>query len=198
MMTAGGSRGGCLSGLALVVVLLAVAGLGVVYSGAYDVAATKPHSRAERWILRTLMERSVRAHADDVPGPPAPSDELLATGFHHYDEMCAVCHGAPGVERSEIGEGIEPEPPDLAETARDWTLEETFWITSHGIKLAGMPAFGPTHSEDEIWGIAMFVKRLPEVDTAEYARLRREAAEREAGETESGGAEPDAPHSHTH
>ena len=197
-MSDGGSRGGCLSGPALVVALLVAAGLGFVYSGVYDVAATRPHSRAERWLLRTLMERSVRARADEVAAPPAESDEILATGFHHYDEMCAVCHGAPGVERSEIGEGIEPEPPDLAEKAGDWTLPEIFWITSYGIKMAGMPAFGPTHSEDEIWGISMFTKRLPEIDAAEYARLRREAAEWEAAETEDGRPEPEPPHSHTH
>lgn len=192
-MNAGGSRGGCLSSLALVVILLAVATLGFVYSGVYNVAATQPHSRAERWLLRTLMERSIGGRVDDVPEPPAESEELLATGFHHYDEMCAVCHGAPGVERGEIGEGVEPEPPDLAEVAGDWSLPAIYWITSHGIKMAGMPAFGPTHSEEELWGISMFVKRLPEIDAAEYARLRSEAAE---GEGEVTGSEPT--HTHTH
>jgi mono/diheme cytochrome c family protein len=190
-MNAGGSRGGCLSSLVLVVVLLAAACLAFVYSGAYDVAATQPHSRAERWLLRTLMERSVRARLGDVPEPPDESDELLAVGFHHYDEMCVVCHGAPGVERSEIGEGIEPEPPDLAETAGEWTLPGIFLITSQGIKMAGMPAFGPTHSEEEIWGISMFVERLPEIDASEYARLRAEAQ----GESES---ESQPSPSHTH
>lgn len=190
-MRTGGSRGGCLSSLALALVLLAAAGLALVYSGLYDVAATQPHSRAARWVLGTLMERSVRSRADEVPEPPAESEELLVTGFHHYDEMCAVCHGAPGVERGEIGEGMEPEPPDLAEKAGEWTLPQIFWITAHGIKMAGMPAFGPTHSEEELWGISMFVKRLPEMDAAEYARLREEAR------GEGGDAESEAP-SHTH
>ena len=191
-MNSGGNHGGCLSSLVIVVVLLAAACLALVYSGIYDVAATQPHSRAERWLLRTLMERSVRARVDDVPEPPDESDELLAVGFHHYDEMCVVCHGAPGVERSEIGEGIEPEPPDLAETAGNWTLPAIFLITSQGIKMAGMPAFGPTHSEEEIWGISMFVERLPEMDASEYARLRAEAQ----GESESAESQPS--HSHTH
>lgn len=191
-MTRGGSRGGCLSSLALALVLLAVAGLGFVYSGVYDVAATQPHSRAGRWLLTTLMERSVQARVDDVPEPPAESEDLLATGFHHYEAMCVVCHGAPGVERAEIGQGIEPEPPDLAEKAGERTLPEIYWITSQGIKMAGMPAFGPTHSEEEIWGISMFVKRLQEMDAAEYARLRAES------HAESGSAESEPPHMHSH
>ena len=57
----------------------------------------------------------------------------------------------------------------------------------------GMPAFGPTHSEEELWGISMFVKRLPAMDGAEYARLRREAAE---GEGE--GSESQTTPTHTH
>jgi mono/diheme cytochrome c family protein len=193
-MKGGGTRAGCLSGPALVVALFVAACLGFVYSGVYDVAATQPHSRAERWLLSTLMERSVRARLDEVPEPPPESEELLATGFHHYEEMCVVCHGAPGVERGEIGEGIEPEPPDLAEEADEWSLPAIYWITSQGIKMAGMPAFGPTHSEDEIWGISMFVKRLPEIGAAEYSRLRREAAL----ETEGGPAESEPPQPHTH
>jgi hypothetical protein len=44
----------------------------------------------------------------------------------------------------------------------------------------------------------MFVKRLPEIDAADYARLRREAAAREAAETGTGASEPEPPHSHTH
>ncbi|HET9582377.1 MAG TPA: cytochrome c [Gemmatimonadota bacterium] len=189
-----GSRGGCLSSLSLALVLVAAGGLALVYSGVYDVAATQPHSRAARWVLGTLMERSVRSRAGDVPVPPAESEELLAMGFHHYDEMCAVCHGAPGVERGEIGEGMEPEPPALAEEAGEWTLPEIFWITSQGIKMAGMPAFRPTHSEEELWGISMFVKRLPEMDAAEYARLREEA--RGEGGGESSGSVPTPTHTH--
>jgi mono/diheme cytochrome c family protein len=131
------------------VVLVLVAGAALVFSGSYNVAATDPPSRAERWFLRTMMERSVRARVDDVPEPPEESDELLASGFHHYDEMCVVCHGGPGMEPGEIGEGIQPEPPDLSEDAGEWSLAEVFWITRNGIKLAGMPAFGPTHTEEE-------------------------------------------------
>lgn len=187
---AANSRGGCLSSLILAVVLLAAGGAALVFSGLYDVAATDPPSRAERWLLGTVMERSVRARADEVPQPPEETDQLLAAGFEHYDEMCVVCHGAPGVERGEIGKGIQPEPPELSEEAEEWTLREVFWITRNGIKLAGMPAFGPTHTDEEIWGISMFVRRLPAIDAAGYARLRREAR----AESPASGPSP----THTH
>jgi len=83
--------------------------------------------------------------------------------------MCAGCHGGPGVERGETGKGMTPTPPDLAEEAGEWSDAELYWITEHGIKLAGMPAFGPTHSDEEIAMIAAFVRLLPEMTAEEYA-----------------------------
>ena len=41
-------------------------------------------------------------------------EELVKTGFSHYDEMCAGCHGAPGADPAE---GFNPSPPDLSEDA---------------------------------------------------------------------------------
>lgn len=89
--------------------------------------------------------------------------------------MCAACHGAPGVERGALGKGMNPEPPDLAAEAAEWSDRELFWITKHGIKLAGMPAFGVTHSDEEVWGIVAFLRRLEHISPEEYRRMAAEA-----------------------
>ena len=41
--------------------------LAVVYTGAYNVAASDPHLDAARWTLDTTMQRSVSRRAGDVP-----------------------------------------------------------------------------------------------------------------------------------
>jgi hypothetical protein len=109
--------------------------------------------------------------------------------------MCATCHGAPGLERSEIGKGMNPRPPDLADVAAEWTDRELFWITSNGIKLAGMPGFGLTHSDGEIWGIVAFLRRLENMSAAEYRRLANEAGARGGirGPVHGHAAGPDRP-----
>lgn len=61
--------------------------------------------------------------------------------------MCAVCHGAPGEERGEVGKGMNPTLPRLERVADQWSDREIFWILKHGIRLAGMPAFGATRSD---------------------------------------------------
>jgi cytochrome c553 len=100
---------------------------------------------------------------------------MVRHGFEEFHEMCVVCHGAPGVERSALGEGINPKPPDLAKEAAEWSNRELFWITKHGIKLAGMPAFGVTHTDQDLWGIVAFLRRLQNMSPAEYHQLAMEA-----------------------
>ncbi|HZD51827.1 MAG TPA: cytochrome c [Woeseiaceae bacterium] len=175
-----------LIGALALLVLLAIIGLLLVWFGTYNVAATEPHSGFGRWVLNTTMVKSVRSRAaGEVGSPPAPTDAALEDGFHHFDDTCVQCHGAPGVDPAEWAEGLRPDPPDLAEEAEDWTEKEIFWIVKHGVRMTGMPAFGPTHSDEELWSMVRFVKTLPDMSAEEYRRLRAEA-----------GAEPHTHHHH--
>lgn len=153
---------------AAVLVLMGVAALILIYSGVYDIAASSPHLAPVRWALETTMERSVREHADAVAPGPAADSALVASGFRHFDAMCVTCHGAPGRERSEIGQGLLPEPPPLSEAVARWSDEELFWIAKHGIKMTGMPAFGTTHDDETLWSIVAFVRLLPEMSPSQY------------------------------
>ena len=158
--------------LVLVLVLSVLAGLWVLGTGAYDVAATEEHAPITRWMLNTLQHRSVAARAElpvAIPDDPAAIDH----GFEHFHAMCVECHGAPGYDRGEIGEGMNPTPPRLEEEAHEWTDAELFRITKHGIRLAGMPAFGPTHGDEEIAGIVAFIRVMESMTEEEYAEMVR-------------------------
>lgn len=174
-----------ISTLVVALVLFGVGAIAFIYSGLYNVAATDSHLGIVRWALNTTQTHSVSARADEVPPRAAMDQETLAHGFSHYNEMCVVCHGAPGVERGDFGKGMNPTPPNLARVAARWTPEELFWTTKHGIKMAGMPAFGPTHSDEEVWGIVAFLERLPKMTPAEYQQW----AQRYAAGSEGGGDE---------
>jgi mono/diheme cytochrome c family protein len=158
---------GAVSVIVLEVLALAV----IVYAGVYDVAATRPHSRMGAFLLRTVQARSVERRAAAVPAHAAPTDAVPPGGAIAYRDMCVSCHGAPGVARSEIGSGMTPRPPDLSQEVPRWSDRELFWIVKHGIRLAGMPAFGPTHPDGDLWDIVAFVRTLPTLNAREYARL---------------------------
>lgn len=148
-----------------------VAWLTVAYTGAYNVAATDTHADAVRWTLDTTMHRSVANRAGGVELPERFSEDLIAEGAGHYAESCAHCHGAPGQEPAEWSRGMRPEPPHLVEAATEWTPEEIHWIVENGIKMSGMPAFGPHHAAEEILAITAFVTQLPGLSPEDYAAL---------------------------
>lgn len=143
----------------------------VIYSGGYNVAATEPHYKSTLWVLSTAMDNSVRQHASGIAVSETFKSPDLPEGYEHYSEMCVICHGAPGVQRSEIGEGLYPRPPDLKEAIGDLMPSEVYWIVKNGIKMSGMPAFGPTHDENKLWNITAFVKRLPEMSAEQYSQM---------------------------
>jgi mono/diheme cytochrome c family protein len=153
-----------------------VGGLVVLYSGIYNVAADKPHTAVFQWAVGTLQKHSVSRRAPDRNAPPLNDANLIRHGFTLYQEQCVVCHGAPGVGREQVGWGINPSPPLLYVQSAQWTDAELFWIIEHGIKLAGMPAFGPTRGERDIWALVAFSRRLTDLSMEEY-RAMTDAAE---------------------
>ncbi|MDA2918095.1 cytochrome c [Desulfobacterota bacterium AH_259_B03_O07] len=163
-----------MKGIIVFIILVIVALLIFIYTGTYNVAATKPHTELTLWVLNTTREYSISSHAEGIKVPPLDEDSLIKTGFRHYKEMCVGCHGAPGVDPSEIGKGLNPEPPELSEEAEDMSPAELFWITKNGIKMTGMPAFGSTHSDEELWAIVAFLMTLPETSQEEYQEMVKE------------------------
>lgn len=190
------------TGRAVLITLAAtlLVGVGAVllfaWSGVYNIAATDPHAGPVAWLLHTTKERSIEVHADGVGDPPELTPEDMEHAWQHFGEMCAVCHGAPGEERGEIGKGLNPEPPLLEDVAAEFTSREIFWIVKHGIKLAGMPAFGPTHQDRDLWAMVRVVERLPETTAEEYRRLSGRAAADSAAA--SGEQDASATGGHTH
>jgi mono/diheme cytochrome c family protein len=121
------------------------------------------------------MEHSIVARAGAEDGPPPFTDEMIRDGFEHYDEMCTTCHGGPGIERSEIGKGLNPPAPSLSDAVKHWTPRQLFWIVKNGVKMTGMPSFGVTHNEDEVWSIVAFIEKLPEMSSEQYQQMKPQA-----------------------
>jgi mono/diheme cytochrome c family protein len=158
------------------IALLLLAASVFALAGGYNVAATDAHNAFTHWFLMTTTRRSVAIRAASVNAPAQFTSQQVADGFSEFDEMCVACHGAPGKERGEVGKGLNPRPPNLAKAAKEWTAAELFWIVKHGIKMTGMPAFGPTHSDERLWTVVAFLKELPQLSTEKYADMKRMSA----------------------
>ncbi len=155
----------------ILVLILLIAGLLVfIYSGTYNIAATEPHSLLVEWVFDAAKKYSIRKHSENIARPKLNDDTLVRSGFDHYEDMCVGCHGAPGIEPAQ---GFNPSPPKLAEQAEQLSSVELFWVTKNGIKWTGMPAFGPSHSDQEIWAIVAFLKQLPDLTPEDYKALKQ-------------------------
>lgn len=172
----------------LALLVLALLGGGVfLYSGLYDISADRPHTNLERAVLTFTKRRSISQRAAALEGALPEDPAALQRGLVLYRARCLVCHGAPGEARGAAGTGMNPNPPPLEIAAERWTAEEIFWITKHGIKLAGMPAFGLTEEDSDLWALTAFVVRMNTLSPAEYAELRAVA---EGGAPASAAAVP--------
>jgi mono/diheme cytochrome c family protein len=186
----------CIKVFLWLVVIAFISGVVVMFSGVINVAATNLHNPVTNFILSTTMDNSVRAHAKGITAPPLDDVRMVMEGFRHYREMCVDCHLAPGINPTEISEGLMPKPPKLQDEVEEWKPRELFWITRNGVKMTGMPAWGPTHSDAKIWAIVAFLEKLPHMTAEQYQEMDRTAGAGEGDEHQHAAA--GAAHDHDH
>jgi mono/diheme cytochrome c family protein len=170
--------------------LAAVAVATGLYAGWYDVSATDPHLAPTYRLLDGAMRRSVGARAARIATPPLDDDRLVARGLAHYRAHCVQCHGAPGVAPEPFALGMAPVPANLAYTGGAWRPAELYWVTRHGLKMTGMPAWQYRLSDDDIWAVVAFLRVLPRLSPPDYQALQAPAVGR-AEPDDAGGADPE-------
>jgi mono/diheme cytochrome c family protein len=172
-------------GIILGVLLMGVVAGFIAWSGSYNVAALNSPGRLETRVATYTLRRAIARRAPATANPfKKPED--VRDGLAHFKENCVDCHGAPGVEESEFGMGLNPPAPDLTLPAiQRMTDGELYWVIANGIRMTGMPAFSLTHKQDEIWKIVSFVRHMPEITKEEQQVLRAAREKEEAGHHEA-------------
>ncbi len=151
--------------------------LGVVLIGAYFLlqsglipanADAKP-GRLETWMAETSLDATLGREAPKEQNPVELNEQNLREGVRLYARNCAVCHGSAkgDASASPIAKGLYQKPPQLAsEGVEDDPEGDSFWRIKHGIRLTGMPSFGNTLSDREIWTLALFLKHMDKLPPA--------------------------------
>lgn len=83
----------------------------------------------------------------------------LENGAHLFRTHCAPCHGVMDAEKTPIAKGMYPSPPQLlhGKGVTDDPAGETYWKIANGIRLTGMPAYGHSLSDREMWQISFLL-----------------------------------------
>lgn len=153
----------------------AAVGAAVVLGGLYNVAATTQHTQPVYSLLEVAMRQSVRLRARGIETPPLDDPALIARGATCFVEKCVQCHGAPGVAQSSIGQSMQPVPGPLVDAPQRWRPRELYWLTRHGIKMSGMPAWEFHLDDRDLWAVVAFLGTLPTLSPAAFAAQAREA-----------------------
>lgn len=164
-----------------VIVVIAVeigVALGLISSGWYNVAADAPDSAVVDWVAENTRENSIGARVAHVPKANLDQPNIIEHGAKLYAKNCEECHLAPGMKPSGMHLGENPEPPEFAKYKQAPEPEEIYWIVDHGIKMTGMPAWGKTLSDQQIWALAAFLQKLPHLSESQYQRMTKGASER--------------------
>jgi mono/diheme cytochrome c family protein len=148
-----------------------------IYTGIYNIGADAPHTKPVYWAIQNLRDRSIAVRARDITVPADLNDQKnISVGAGLYAEMCSGCHLGPGLEKTEISQGLYPQAPELS-LGLNHTAAEEFWIIKHGVKMTAMPSWGHTHSDELIWNMVAFIRKLPSLSAAQYQAVVKSAPE---------------------
>ena len=147
----------------------------VLVTGLVDFSAAKPPGRLEQRVATFALDQSLRRHASNATNPLGGSAGAAAAGLALFKTHCVACHGGPGVDPTDGGASLNPPAPGLTlarvQARSDGELQ---WIVSNGIRMTGMPAFGASRSEEEVWQLVAALRRLPILSAEERRMLRAE------------------------
>ncbi len=144
------------------VLLLAFAGMLVaIETGMLPANADARPGAFEKWAARTSLHATIRRQAPTGPVPISVDDASLEAGIDVYTMNCAACHGGPDGLPSGIAKGLYQRPPQFAKDGVEDDPEGvTYWKVKHGIRFTGMPSFGLTLSDEQIWQVTVLLKHL--------------------------------------
>jgi len=143
-----------------------ILGFVLVFGGAYmyfslglaPVATSAPPMPFEAKMANMALHARIAKEAPS--GVPVPADETnLIAGAQLYREHCAVCHGLTGRPETATAKGMFPKPPQFFQghNVADDPAGETYWKAKNGIRLTGMPGFGSSLSEQQLWQVTLLL-----------------------------------------
>ena len=150
---------GFLLGFVTALLVLVMGGYAYLKLGLAEVRGDVPVSELETYLMRTAVHAAVRRNAPELRSPVPATDVNLITGGKMYLEQCAGCHGTPG-KQPKYPDGLNPPVPQLPTAGTEYTESQVFWVAKHGIRRTGMFSNGLWDSDEELWALAAYIKRM--------------------------------------
>jgi hypothetical protein len=186
-------------------VVLAIVAYSAWNFGGFSTRSTP--TALEKVLARAVRGFAIPSRARNAKNPVPFSGEVWAESRAHFADHCASCHANDGSGQTEIGRNLYPKAPDmrLPETQR-LTDGEIYWIIENGVRLTGMPAWGPGGGSDvNTWKLVHFIRHINELADDHLAEMttfnpktRAELEEERADEAFLAGEQVETTPGHVH
>jgi thiosulfate dehydrogenase len=152
------------AGFILGLIVLPLCGYLYLTLGLVPVATSAPPMPFEQYFAEKALHARISREAPTTDAIQATEPNFLA-GANVYKQNCAVCHGLPGQPKSHIAQGMFPPPPQLFQGTgvTDDPAGVTYWKVKNGIRLTGMPGFGWTLSNEQMWQVSTLLANANKV-----------------------------------
>jgi thiosulfate dehydrogenase len=162
-------------GAAIVIVLGLVAAYAAISFGLVPANSDARPSGLERWAARTSLNATIHREMNPSPNPLPVTDANLNAGLKLYASNCMACHGAADGKASNIAHGLYQPAPQLADRGVEEDPDgEIYWKVQHGIRFTGMPSFGKTLTDTQLWQLVMFLKQMDKLPPTVAAAWKKE------------------------
>ena len=162
-----------LGALAAAAAVVAVVAVVVVAAGLNGLSTREAPTAAERVLARAARRWATPRGARAAINPVSFSPDVWAESRAHFADHCATCHASDGSGQTEIGQRFYPRAPDMRLPAtQELTDGELYWIIVNGVRLTGMPAWGPGGDHDlGTWNLVHFIRRLNELTPEQITEM---------------------------
>ena len=170
---------GFIAGVVITLAALASSVWAISRLGLYPIGADNPPSGLERSLAGRALNVYADRHKPDMQNPTPVTAANLTEGAKEYEEHCAFCHGGAKAKISPMQHRFSPPVPQLINRIPHDPDNWLFWVTKHGVRMTGMPAWDGVLSDEEIWKVVAFVKHsnaLPPETAAAWQKLGTEPA----------------------
>jgi mono/diheme cytochrome c family protein len=154
--------------LGMVLGVLIVAGVSyyLLEHGYVDFGADSTPSPLESKIAMGAVDAWTDRKGGDEKNPLQATEPNLIAGATLYLNHCAGCHGLPSNPDSQFRRSFYPPAPGFYREMPDMEDSGNFHIIKHGIRWTGMPAWGSTLSDEQIWQVVLFFDNMHKLPPA--------------------------------
>jgi mono/diheme cytochrome c family protein len=163
-----------IAGIIVTLLAISVGAIATTHLGLYPIGADNPPGALERVLASRALDVYAEKHKPQGNNPTEITPANLTEGAKEYEEHCALCHGGAKAKISPMRDSFSPPVPQLINRIPHDDDAWLFWVTKHGVRMTGMPAWTGILSDEEMWKVVAFIKhsdKLPPETQAAWQQL---------------------------